>query len=267
MDTNQTILYDFINKHPFAAAQTLDTINPGEVADFLQTLPLESTLRLLDLMNDRKASDCFLLLPNKKTTELLEKAQPYLIASLLKLIEESEHSKFLTNVSSSKLNIIKRHMENAPNTVGAFMETALFVNREMLIDDATKLIKRHSEKEDIHLYVVDLEGTLKGVVNQKGLLLASKSDMLKDIMMTSFSKFLPDETIKNISNHPAWLDYREIPVVDKSDKLLGTLSYKTMMENVNALIDSDANEIQETGGALGELYRIGLTGLLQSVGK
>ena len=68
-------------------------------------------------------------------------------------------------------------------------------------------------------------------------------------------------------NHPAWYEYRFIPVIDRAEKLLGTLPYKTTREATPEKEGKLTKEILATSTALGELYRIGITGFLHSVAK
>ncbi|PQJ81321.1 CBS domain-containing protein [Polaribacter glomeratus] len=267
MNVNQTILNDFIDKQPFAAAHTLDRMNSEEVALFMQSLPIEKSLKLISIMNIKKASECFLFLPTSKTKDLIEKGEPNFIASLLKLIEAPRRDVFLEKITSDKKDIIMRKMEHLPNTVGALMETALCVNKEMTVKEAINIIKNNKDKEEFYLYVIDLDRTLKGVVIVKDLLLADKKATLEDLIITSIPKIFPETQIKSVQNYAVWFDYRHIAVIDKSEKILGTLSYKKAMELTDENIDTSKNEVLETAGALGELYRIGLTGLLKSVGK
>lgn len=267
MNLNQTILYDFIQKHPFAASQTLDKLPSEEVATFVQTLPLESSLRLLSLMNIKNSAACFVLLSTSKKTDIIEKGAIHFVISLLKLIEISSRNNLLEKITTSKKNNILRKMQYDDNTVGALMETAISVYKEMLVEEAVQLIKRNSNKEEFYLYVIDLNGKLIGFVRLKELLLADKSDILQTLMSTESPKIFPEIEIKSILNNDAWFNYRQLPVVDKSDKLLGTLTYKATMEVFKNLDDFSTNEISETGSALGELYKIGLTGLLQSISK
>jgi CBS-domain-containing membrane protein len=86
-------------------------------------------------------------------------------------------------------------------------------------------------------------------------------------MKIKIAKISPDVQIKSILTHTAWSDYHYLPVVNKAGKLLGTLPHKTVIKASQETNTTADNEIQQTGGALGELYSIGLTGLLKSLGK
>jgi magnesium transporter len=265
MTNNQTILNDFISKQPFAAAQKLERLNSKEVANFIETISLAKCLRLLSLMNPKKVAECFALLPIKKTTEIIEKGEVHFIASALMLIEDTLQASFLAKVSKEKKAILKLKMDHEPNSVGALMEPVISVNKEMIVRDAIQVIKKN--KEAFYLYIIDLEGNFEGIVRIKELLLAKKTATLEDLMLTKILRLSPEIQVKSILNYNSWLEYHQIPVVDKFEKLLGALSYKKTIEFTQDIGNSPNEKMMETTSALGELYRIGLTGILKSVSK
>lgn len=267
MTNNQTILNDFISKQPFAAAQKLERLNSKDVANFIQTISLAKCLRLLSLMNAKKVAECFALLPIKKTTEIIEKGEVNFIAAVLSLIDDSVQESLLAKISKEKKAILKLKMDHEPNSVGALMEPVISVNKEMAVGDAVQIVKKNKDKEEFYLYIIDLEGNFEGIVRLKELLLAKKTATLEDLMLTKILKLSPEIQVKNILNYNSWLEYHQIPVVDKFEKLLGALSYKKSIEFTQDVSNSPNEKMMETSSALGELYRIGLTGILKSVSK
>lgn len=267
MNANQTVLNDFINKHPFAAAKTLESLSNEKAAHFLETLSLEKNEKFLKLMNVKKASDCFILIATKRSKELIEIADAQLIASLLKPIDLPTRSKLLTNISSDRISIIKRQLSYLPNSVATLMENAHVVNKEMPIETALQLFKKSTAKEDFYLYVIDLDGDFKGAIRLKELFLSEQTNnTIESVMITSIPQLLPDITVKSILEHSGWLEYQEFPVVDASGRFMGKLTRRSLLKHKTPIKNSNY-EIEETGNALGELFRIGLNGLLQGGGK
>lgn len=267
MDANQIIIKDFIANHPFAAVQALEQFDAIEVAGFFQKLSSDATLKIFGLMSSKKVADCFLLMPVKKTADLIEIGDPYVIASFLKHLEQPKIDAFLANASSQKRAIIELKMKYIPNSVGALMQPAISVHIDMSVGEAIQVIQNSVQKDEFYLYVVDTEGAYKGIVRPKELMIADNNETLENLMITTVSKIYPDVQIKTIMTHSAWFDYHHIPVINKSEKLLGTLPYKSTIDVTQESSDTLDAEIKETGGALGELYSIGLTGLLKSLGK
>lgn len=266
MNANQTVLYDFINKHPFGAAKTLEALPNEKTAKFLETLSLEKNMKLLKLMDARRAADCLILISTSRSKELLESADISLIATLLKLIDLPVRSKLLTNISSDRISTIKRQLAYLPNSVATLMKTAVVVNKEMTVENALQLFKNNLVKGEFYLYVIDLDGAFKGVVTLKDLFLSEEIKNLEHLMITSIPSILSDISVKNIIQHSGWLEYQEFPVLDTSGRLLGRLLRKDMLKYKSPIKNSNY-EIEETGNALGELFRIGFNGLLLGGGK
>lgn len=267
MNANQTVLNDFIAKHPFAAAKTLESLPTEKVANFLQNLSLEKNIRLLKLMNAKKAADCLSLIPPGRSKELIENADTSLIAKLLKFIDLPTRSKLFTNVPVDRINLIKRQLSYLPDSVATLMETAMVVNKEMMVENAVQLFKNTIEKEAFYLYVITLDGDFLGVVRLVELFLSKEqTNNIGDLMITTIPSLLSDISLESILKHAGWLEYQELPVLNTSGKLLGKLSYKNVLR-YNTPSENLNYEIEETGNDLGELFRIGLNGLLQSGGK
>lgn len=264
MNANQTVLNDFITKHPLAAAQAIEPLPSEEVAHFFQTLSLEKSLKLLSFMNKKKAADCLVLFPSSRAKELIEKGDPVFIASLLKYTDAPKREALLADLSSGRRNSIKQQLSFSPDTVAALLEPAVVVTRKTTIPAAIELIKRNTTTEEFYLYVVDTDHVFKGIVRFKELFLAEQTAFLHELMLTTVPSFLPDIAASSILEHPAWLDYQELPILDTSDRLLGKLSHRNVLKFTTTSDKVPNSEITETGNALGELYRIGLAGLFQS---
>lgn len=267
MDFDQIIINDFITKHPFAAAKALEALEPRDVAVFIQSLALQKSIKILSLMNPKHAAECFMLLPSKQKVEYMEKAEPPIIAAILKPIEEPVLSEFLRGISSDKALIIKRELDYRPNTIGPLAKTAITVHKTMTVAAAIELIKRSEKLKVSELYVVDLDGIFQGLVASKELVLSDRTALIESIMITKCPRFSADQPLTNILEDKAWLEYRYVPVIDRSEKLIGSLSYKTLMAITGKPKNKSKDSVNQTAGALGELYRIGLNSLLQSAGK
>lgn len=267
MNPDQVILNSFIDKHPFAAVQTLERLKEKDVVAFLEELPIEKSLKLLELMNTEKAANCFTLLSLQLSRTLLENGDISFAESVCRPLNPHFLENLLKQITPKKAIAIKQKLEQKPDTVGILMVPAIVVNKEMSVHDAIEIVKRNQENLESYLYIVDMEGSFEGGVKLKELLLVERNMILEEIMITEIPTFLPETPIKKVMDHPAWYEYRYIPVVDGSNKLLGKLPYRRAKEITYKADRQSTKEILETGSALGELYLLGLTGLLQSFSK
>lgn len=267
MDPNQIILNDFITRHPFATAKALEVLEPNEVGEFLLELPLQKGLNILSFMNPEIASACFVLLPTKRRNEYLEKGKPSVMAAILKMIDSPLQNNLLKAISPHTSAMIRRELEFRPDTVGPLAEPAMTVLKEMTVNDAADIFKRSRTTGIYELYVVDLDGIFQGLVETAQLLMSDKIVTLEGIMVTTCPRFSADQLISSVLEDEAWLQYRHIPIVDRADKFIGAISYKSIMAITGKTKNRTNEAINESAGALGELYRIGITGLMQSTGK
>lgn len=266
MNTNQMVLNDFINKHPFDVAHILNQLTSEEVVGFFQSLSLDKNQKLLGLLSHKKAGECLLLMPQNRLLELIENSDASLIASILKYIDVSDRKKIFANISSNKQSLINRQLSFVPDSVATLIESAVTISKEMSIENALQLFKQTLIKNEFYLYVIGLEGDFKGIVRLKELFLSEPTSQLEDIIIRSIPTLLSDIPIKAVNEHFGWYEYSEMPVLDASGKFLGKLSHRNIRKFKNEARNSSF-EIEETGNALGELFRIGLNGLLQGGGK
>lgn len=263
MNANQTVLNDFISKHPFAAVQSLELVPDEKVASFFQTIPLNKCTTLFSLMKKERAAVVLVLLPTIRAKDLIENVDIPYIASVLKHVDTPIKNKLLDALSPEKQTSIKRQLAFLPDTVAAVMEPAMVVTNQMELSDVLELVKRSEEKEEFYVYVVDVEGVFEGRIRLKELLLADPTDSIASLLIKNVPNFLSDMLIKSVVDHPVWITFQEIPILDPAGKILGRLPYRNTLKFTHKPSKNLSNEIAETGSALGELYRIGLTGLLQ----
>jgi len=267
MDSDLTLAEDFISKYPFQAAKVLEDLEDQEVAAFIEQISVPMVVTLLNLISVDKAARYFLLLSADKGAKIVEKMDVTLAESLCRRLEEPHRTKLLDLLNDNLAALIRKKLEQVPNTVGILMVPAIVVNKDLTVKEVMDIVRRNRENLESHLYVVDVKGILEGAVLLENLLFAKKELTVHAIMQTALPRFYPDMTISSTLGHPAWHDYRTIPVVDKSEKLLGTLPYRKTIGVTSDNERPSTKAIIETSSALGELYRIGLASFLQSLAK
>jgi Mg/Co/Ni transporter MgtE len=141
------------------------------------------------------------------------------------------------------------------------------LNKDALVVEAIEMVKL--EKENIYstIYVVNEKDKLVGNIDLSELFFANHTKQLAAIMNTDIPKVLAELPIRAMHNHAVWSKYLAIPVVDRSGKLIGNLeAANSQKSNIEAREELN-QDVLETGSALGELYSIGIRGLLQSLSR
>ncbi len=267
MDTDKKILEAFIQNHGLEATQILEELEPAEVASLLLEIPVEMAARLLAQMHAYKASCCLEIVDQKRAVELLEKLDLKTVELILRQVDEPLRHSLLEHVSKDISVTLRQNLKYLGNTIGALMNPMVFTLRENdTIENALTMLKEHKRLVSPCVFVIKPNKTLFGVINLQDLVLADKNTTTSTLANTSVPKLYADAQFETAFNHDGWLDFYALPVIDRSDVLVGSLELEAVRKvNVKAE-DALGKQAIKAGAALGELYRIGLTGLLRGTG-
>ncbi|WP_162415852.1 magnesium transporter MgtE N-terminal domain-containing protein [Cyclobacterium roseum] len=268
MDTDETILEAFIHKHGRAATQILEELEPEEVATLFREIRVDLAARILEPMYAYKASRILESLDQTRAVEIIEQVDLKTAELILRQMEGPLRNSLLEDLPSEVSGPLRLKLRYLENTVGALMDPVLFTLRKSVkVGKALTLIKEHRRLVSPYVFVVNQDKSLYGLVNLQDLLLADKDVPLTTLANTGAPKLYDDVRFETVINIDSWLHYYALPVTDRSDVLVGSLKLEAVRRgNVNSEEVLDKQAIKASA-ALGELYRIGLTGFLRSPGK
>lgn len=268
MDTDYILLEKFTGSHPLQAAQAIEELTEEEIAAVLDEFHADQLIEVVKLMNKYKIAKCLKLIKMTQVVALIEKMEVQDAELILRQCDEDFLNVILNSISKKRALILQQKLRYKPLTVGSFMNPVDFsLKKEQTIKEAIKVIKLEKESLTSVIPVSTIDGKLEGLVKIHDLLLAEKNSLVESIMNTEIPKFSDDMSIESIIIHPGWYEYQSIPVTDSLNKLVGILDFETVYKHK---IKSDAEKINptaETASSLGELYRIGLSGFLQSIDR
>jgi len=209
--------------HPAVSADIVENLDEYNAAELIATLSKEDAVRIINEMESDEAAD------------LLGDIAPDHAQRLLKELSKPEQLKSL--------------LAHPDDSAGGLMTSDYFALRGSLTaTQAIEVIReRGQELEDVYyLLVVDDMRILRGVISLQALILAEPHTRLDKVMETDVISVLPDTDQERC----AWLmthyDLVLLPVVDRSNKLLGVI---TVDDVVDVLVDEATEDIQRFGGA------------------
>lgn len=268
MNTDLVLLEQFIKRHPIQAAQTIEGLEDEEIAAFMDEVPVELAVGLLNQMKLYKAVRCLRKLPDEQIVDLLGKMDLQKVELLLRQVDEELRVKWLNGMPPKVAAVLRPKLDYPVNSAGALMSPLnILLRQDTMVKEAIKFLKKEKDLVLSSVCVVDADGTLVGLVRLHDLLLASEKEKVSAIMKTDIPKFFADLPLESIKNDPAWYEYPAIPVVDIAGKLIGTIHFEAVQKEQMETGQEMNKRVLETSTALGELYRIGLTAFLQSVSK
>jgi magnesium transporter len=190
------------------ASDTLEEVSPNVQREIVSRLDKEKVAQLIDVMTPGQASDVLSALPWDDVKVILEHLHPD-HARKVQAIMSKQEEKVLNYVTIKFVKILPGH------NVGQAEEAYRHMARGMSVV--------------MYLYVVDSDEKLLGILDIKELLQADNNMLIKDAMISEIISLKPDSTLKEASELFKRYGFRAIPVTDETNKLLGVLPFKDVM--------------------------------------
>jgi len=224
--------------------EKLSEMHPVDLADIIEKLDHEQQVIILDQLDTAHASDALeeidpsvqkailSSLSDERIAQLINEMTPGQAADVLAVLSSSEAKtilKLLDNENAKKIQAILENHEQkildyaTPN----FMRFAT----DVTVQQARRHYRHVAREADVimYLYVVDEHDKILGVIDIRELIKANDDAQLKDIMVDVVASLNPDSTLREASAMFTRYGFRAIPIVDDTEKILGVVSYRDMM--------------------------------------
>ena len=242
----QKIIKNLVNKQNINKLERLLTnLHPADIADILESLPIEGRLIVWDLVKVESDGDILVevsdavrqtLIADMDSTELLAAAE-YLdtdeIADIAQDLPEDVLHDLLESLDVQNRERLESALSYPESTVGALMDYDVVtirdnVNLEVVLNYLRKLGKLPSNTDK--LFVVNSNGIILGILPLKAIVVSDQMSKVKDVMSSDPVLFGPDDLAEEASDAFERYDLITAPVVDKKNKLIGRLSVDAVVD-------------------------------------
>jgi magnesium transporter len=263
------LVLDYVTSHPEEVARRADQEATDDAVALVLALPVEAAAAVVARMAPPLGAECLARLPVERAAELTEALPMDVAASLLRRVSVDEADPIVQALPAERRDALRRLLSFGPDTAGAVMDPlVLVVPASATAGDARGLVARQSARLYYYLYVVDPEHRLVGVFDLAELMRAEGSTPVRDIMTPHVTWIRADSTLETLFAHPGWRDLDALPAVDAGGHFLGIIRHRRMrqLRALRGELDETATGVR-TVMALGELYWLGLCGLVQGFGS
>jgi magnesium transporter len=266
MQSEEMMLRRYLTAHPRQAAAALTQLAGGEVVTFLETEPTELAVAAISGMPGQDAVSYLQQLNPERARQIVAGLDLNQQRDILRLSEERFGQQLLDGMPPDRAASLRRFLAAGKDTVGFVMYVPAFrPEGELSVAQAVRMIRAEGRGSPARVVVVNPAGEPVGILRVRDLLFAEETAPISSLMERQFPTFYVDEPISSVAAHPDWDSYPLIPVIDRDRRMVGSVSLKTLGQ-VGTAATGPGRDLVETGSALGELYRIGLTGFIQSLG-
>lgn len=256
----------FARRHPHDAARLLESLEPESAAGWLGQIPPDIAARVARRLSPVAGRDNFKALEPKERALILAEFPPHLGAAVLRRLPEAERIKSLQLMPQEKRRGLELVLHYPEGTVGSLMDPSyLALPDDLTIGEATKRIQRESDDFSFYVFVISRAQMLIGVLSIRDLLAQPLDKPITAVMRDLSFRLSALTDYRSVLNNPDLRRYNALPVTTEDGHYLGAVTEEALTE----LADEEAATGRDTGGsagaALGELYRVGLFGLLHSI--
>ncbi|HVP19410.1 MAG TPA: CBS domain-containing protein [Spirochaetia bacterium] len=218
--------------HPADLADIMEELSSDERVAIMDTLDTETAADTLEEAEPRVQRDLVASLRHERIAELLQTMTPAQIADLLEIlprIDAEALKKTLAAETVLKVNDLLQLHEVKLSAIAT--DRFLTLPETAQVRTALSRFRNKKARYDVimYVYVTAEDGTLKGVVDIRELIRSRSDEHLGSIMTAQVVTLSPDDTLSDAVSEFTKYGFRSLPMVDKSRKLLGVVSYKDLL--------------------------------------
>src|SRR3989339_1196498 len=235
----------------------LSELHPADLAEILVDLGTDERVGILKSLDTASAARAFKELPLKVRIQAAESFSNAQMSGIINEMPVDEAVDLIGNFSRKRANALfllmpqeratqmKKLLSYSERSAGSVMNTEyISVKSSSSVNVVWDRIRSEIKKKEsiYYLYVLDENDALVGVVTLRQLLTAPHEKLVSEVMRKRVSKVRVDTDIKDAAQLFLKYDFTVIPVVDKQNKLLGTITMKDAFESVYPVIREEVEE-------------------------
>ena len=266
MNTEQIILEKFIQSHPVTVAKILEHYKIEEIVSLLNEIPQHLALNVLNELEPYSAIKCLEMLDPSTSAALAAKLPIQVISVFLSQVSLELQESILSLMPQEISIPLRKTLQYPSASAGALADPFVpALPEDITAKEALQRVQNRKDKINHLIYIVNRNQVLCGVISLKELMFAHSASLLYEIMQKNVSVINADLNYQRILVHTGWQNAHVLPVVDENNILLGIIRYNALRQIDNEKkTNKESEQIINTGKALGELYQIGLSGLMRT---
>jgi magnesium transporter len=227
-------------------AALLDLLPAEEAAEVIEQLPESQAIDALEAIDAGKAADIIEELPSDERVDFIQG------------LDTEDASAIIGQLESDVAEDVRRLAVYDEDTAGGLMLTEYLAFREdetvsAVLADLGANAEEYADYNIQYTYIVDGAGVLRGVVPIRRLLLASRSTLLRDLMIADPVSVADTMTVEDLASEFSDHPFIGLPVVDEGGRLVGVVEQRAV--ELAAAEESEAVYLQSQGIVGGEELR------------
>lgn len=267
MNTTLLVCNRFMQTHPVTSARLLDKLSVKELAEFLAKAEPKAAAQAFAHVSLEHAAGCLAAMEAKAAHELLGELHPDSQVPVLRLVPEQVRESLISGLPAEQAEPIRRMLKYPEGTVGELMDPFVFtVPEDISVQEALKRARGAKLEMPSYVYVLDRNQALTGVVSIKNLIRARRAEAVTGVMHAELVSLQATSAKAEMVKSIYWREFHTLPVTDEDGLFQGVVRYQTIARLREEMLgDPEKDNLMDTALALGELYWMGLAGIMDGV--
>ena len=219
----------FLENRPKAAAALLQDFSPEHCVEFLQEMPVDVLVPVIDGMASWPAARTLSLLPVGLTADVLRGLPDAEAETLLRLMNNEQRGAVMAQMPAATARGFAHKLAYPISTVGAWMDTSIpCFTLDSSVSHCLDLVRRQRAHLGGIVIVVDARRRLVGLVEVEKLLTSPGSARLDGLLNTGVHPLSARATLWEVEQHEGWTLFPSLPVVDRHHTMLGALTHSAL---------------------------------------
>ncbi len=239
------------NAHAADISSALRELAPPDQVRLFRLLSSPHAGEVLSELDDPTARELLRALDEQEVSRVLEQMPADDVVEVVEELPREEAEKILDLMADEKSEEVQELLEYREGTAGRLMSPDFVaVHEAATVAQAIEHIRKSKSGDDaFYVYVVDDHDHLVGFVPLHRLLTADPRTPIHAIRKVDVESVAVDTDQEEVARLVQRYDRLQVPVVDASHRLLGTIS----VDDVIDIIHEEATEdIQRLGGVAGD---------------
>ena len=233
----------------------LDSLHPADIAYILEALPLDDRLLVWTQVSSEDEGEILLEVSDAVRESLIESMEQHELVAAAEQLDADELAdlapdlprqvvyEVMGGLDEEERQQLQSALSYEEDQVGALMDYELVkIRPDVSCEVVLRYLRRFDElpSHTDKIFVIDEDGTLKGVLPIRRLLVCDPDALVEDIMATEVVSFHPDEDAADAALAFERYDLVTAPVVDENGVLIGRLTVDEMVDVIREESETEA---------------------------
>lgn len=231
---------EYLTRYPAEAAGVLGTMRARDIAVVLEAQPIRQSSAAWERLSPDIAAEVLTYARESFAQQLLSAADPVISARSLTRLPDESRGRFLKGFTEEKRTQLLDLLQYPEGSAGSLMDTRfVIIHEDMTAKDALLRLRRDKPRFTRHLFLLNGEGELKGMLDIQELAIAQGNDPVSSMAKPVTAAVLPVASREEVVEELEKYKLSDLPVVDVNGKLTGVIRYSALVNAVREETSAD----------------------------